>query len=164
MSTTTKSAAWHEIVAEQMRRSNDYAAAVEWADTCERNRAAAEAEREARAAALAAITDEQCDAICDEAKAAIAAHWPGVETVDIHLGAYACIRDEHASINVEWRPYDREWSANISEGTPGGGDWNVYGRASALAAVKSVRALVAAAAMDLREAADKTDALLAVPK
>ena len=162
MSTTTKSAEWHEIVANHMRHSNDYAAAVAWADTCERNRAAAEAEREARAAALAAITGEQVDGIGDEAKAAIAAHWPGVEAIDAYLGAYACIRDERASVNVEWRPYEREWSANISEGTLSGGDWSVYGRDSALAAVDAVRATVAAAAMDLREAADKTDALLAV--
>lgn len=148
------------IIADEMRKGAAYAEACAWADTLERRAAEAEAERQARRAAFDAMTDEEHEAKCDEAAAAIVARWPGARALAVFAGAYACIRDEHASANVEWRPYEGDWTANVSEGTDEGETWHSRGHATALEAVDAARALVADAVRQKRAEADALDALL----
>ena len=149
------------IIADEMRKGAAYAEACAWADTLERRAAEAEAERQARRAAFDAMTDEEHGAKCDEAAAAIVARWPGARALAVFAGAYACIRDEHASANVEWRPCEGDWTANVCEGTDEGETWPSRGHATALEAVDAARALVADAVRQKRAEADALESLLA---
>ena len=117
-------------------------------------------EQDIAALASGAATIEAEAAKVAESVAAIAARYPGAKAFATFAGAYTCVRDELASVNIEWRTYEGDWSANISDGV--GRCWDSDGHTTAAEALDAARAKVAESVRQMRADADQLEALLGV--
>lgn len=150
------------IIADEVRSGSSYAAAVALADLWAERQAKDAAERAARLDAILGLTDEAEAAKVAESVAALAARYPGAKAFATFAGAYICVRDELASVNLEWRTYEGDWCASIDTGVNDCGRWYSDGHTTAADALDAARAKVAESVRQMRAEAEQLDALLGV--
>ena len=148
------------IIADEVRRGSSYAHAVALADLWAERQEKDAAERAARLAAILGFTDEAAAAKVAESVAALAARYPGPKAFATFAGAYIYVRDELASVNLEWRTYEGDWCASIDTGGNDCGRWDSDGHTTAAEALDAARAMLAESVRQMRADADQLEALL----